>query len=180
MRFRDLYQLGEHDAEILTQEKAVSDFFEQVVSITPEVPPTLISHWITGDLFSLMNQTNEQIGSIKFRPIEFSRLIKLISDGVINPSSAKATLVEMFRTGNSPDEIVTHHGLTQISDEQELGKLVDQVISAHSDQVKEYLKGKTAISQWLFGQVMHLAGGRGNPTIIRVILGNKLNQMEKK
>jgi aspartyl-tRNA(Asn)/glutamyl-tRNA(Gln) amidotransferase subunit B len=173
-RFQEFYALGEYDAAVLVEERAVADFFEEVVALSPGVSPKVISNWITGDLFGLMNQSGLSIDRIKVDPKGLAGLIKLISEAEINQTSAKSVLAEMFESGRSAPEIVSERGLVQISDVKKIEEIVDIVVESNPDQVADYIDGKATISRWFFGQAMRLTGGRANPQILDMILMQKL------
>jgi aspartyl-tRNA(Asn)/glutamyl-tRNA(Gln) amidotransferase subunit B len=174
LRFQNYYGLSEYDAAVMVEERDVADYFEQVAALSPGVPPKLISNWISGDLFSLMNQSGLSINRIKIDPNGLAGLIQLISTAKINQTVAKSVLAEMFESGRRADEIVSERGWTQISDEKMIEEIVDAVIENSPDQVAAYINGKETISRWLFGQVMRLSGGRANPQVVDMVLMKKL------
>ncbi len=177
-RFKHEYQLGDYDAAIITEERAVADFFEQVAAKAPDVSPKMIANWISGDLFNLLNQAGSNIEQIKFRPEDLAGLLEMVMHGEINQTSAKVILSDMFNTGHPPRGIVVERKLTQISDEQFIGDVIEQILINNPDQVATYLKGKESLWGWLFGQVMRQASGRANPKVVEKILKEKLHLLK--
>lgn len=177
-RFRQQYHLSEYDAKVLVAEKAVADYFEKSAATDPEVVPKVLANWITGELFGLLNQAGVSIDSAHVSPEEFAGLISMVTTGEINQNTAKTVLAEMFTTGKSAKEIVSERGLQQISDQDFIADLVDRSLRENPEQVADYLKGKEAISQWLFGQVMRAAKGKANPKVVQDELNRKLAKLK--
>jgi aspartyl-tRNA(Asn)/glutamyl-tRNA(Gln) amidotransferase subunit B len=179
LRFIQQYRLSEYDARVLVAEQAVSDYFEQVLTVlekekASKTSPKMVANWITGELFGLLNQHNLTIEQNAITPQELADLLLLVSNADINQNTAKVVLAEMFHSGKPANEIVIEKGLTQISDSAFITGLVEQVLSSHPEQVDEFIQGKDSISRWLFGQVMRLAEGRANPHIVQQELDRQL------
>jgi aspartyl-tRNA(Asn)/glutamyl-tRNA(Gln) amidotransferase subunit B len=177
-RFRSQFSLGEYDASLLVAEKTVADFFEQTVAIAPNVSSKTIANWLTGELFSLLNQAGASIDTMRISPAGLAELLQMVGRGSINQTTAKTILEEMFNSGRSAAEIAAERGLHQISDSGAIAALVRQVLAENEEQVAAYLNGKETISRWLFGQVMRLAKGQGNPQVIRQELEHQLSTMK--
>ena len=157
-RFMTEYGLTEYDANVLTAERAVAEYFEQAVK-SRNLSPKTIANWMTGDLFALMNQASIMVGDLKVRPDALAELVGLVAAGEINQSSGKSVLSEMFRSGKPAAEIVAARGLVQVSDESLIAELVRQVLDENPGQVESFKAGKESLANWFFGQVMRKAGG---------------------
>ena len=101
-------------------------------------------------------------------------MVDMIQSGAINGKIAKTVFEEMFQTGGDPAEIVKAKGLVQVSDESAIAAFVDQVIAANPAQVQQYKEGKTAVIQYLVGQVMKTSRGKANPQMVLKLLKEKL------
>jgi len=178
-RFIADYKLRPYTAGLLVAEREVANYFEAAVSADPEIPTVKIANWLTGEFFSLLNQTGIEIQHSKVIPQSLAELVAMVERGDINATSGKEVLAEMFESGCTPTEIVDAGGLAQLSDPQAIKALVDQVLAENPQQVEQYLEGKTTISQWLFGQVMRTAGGRANPSTVRTTLNAALQSLDK-
>jgi aspartyl-tRNA(Asn)/glutamyl-tRNA(Gln) amidotransferase subunit B len=178
-RFQEQYGLNKYDAGVLTEDLPVAAFFEQVVQSAPELPAKLIANWISGDLFGLLKQAGLGIDQIRVEPKALAALARMVFQGEINQTSAKGVLAEMFASGQTPESIVGQRGLGQISDEDYLSRLVDQVLVENPAQLASYLDGKETVARWLFGQVMRLAQGRANPGKLQSLLDKKLHEQKK-
>jgi aspartyl-tRNA(Asn)/glutamyl-tRNA(Gln) amidotransferase subunit B len=178
-RFTTQYGLSDYDAGVLTADKSVADYFEQVVEKTPEVPAKTTANWISSELFALLNEAGESIETVQISPAYLGALLETVEKGQISRSSAKTILIEMFQTGRSPSEIADAHGLRQIASQEEITALVDRALAENPDQLEAYLKGKESLYRWFFGQVMRLAKGKANPQIIQQELNRRLQALKQ-
>jgi len=182
-RFINEYGLTEYDAGVLTAEKPIAEYFESAVKRNKEkVNPKSLANWMTGDLFSLMNQANTPSGDkmtvadLKVRPEALAELVGLVTAGEINQSTGKTVLSEMFQSGKDAAEIVESRGLKQVSDESLISNLVKQVLDENPDEVASFKAGKETVVNWLFGQVMRKAAGKANPQVVRGELERQLQE----
>ena len=176
-RFIEQYGLTEYDAGVLTAEKAIADYFEEAINRKSEIiNPKLIANWMTGDLFSLMNQAAISVADLKVRPDALAELVGLVTAGEINQSTGKSVLTEMFQSGKGAEEIVEAKGLKQISDECFIADLVKQTLNENPGAIASFKAGKETIVNWLFGQVMRKAQGKANPQVVRAELEKQLNE----
>jgi aspartyl-tRNA(Asn)/glutamyl-tRNA(Gln) amidotransferase subunit B len=113
-------------------------------------------------------------GLNKITPQGTGTLVRKMNEGQISGKMAKDILVEMYETGQSPEEIIDRQGLRQISDADALGKIVDKVIAGNPKQVEQYKAGKTAVLGFLVGQVMKVSKGQANPAAVNELLRVKL------
>jgi len=178
-RFRQQYGLSEYDADVLVAEPAVADYYEQAVNAAPDTTPKMVANWLSGELFSLLNQSLLPIEEIRVSPQSFGRLLQMVTQGKINQNTAKAVLEEMFNTGKEAQDIVSERGLSQISDADYIASLVSQTLDQHPEQVSTYLKGKETVSRWLFGQVMRLSRGQANPHVVQQELDRQLAALKE-
>ncbi len=177
-RFQEQYDLNAYIGELLVVEKAVADYFETAVAAAPQVSPKTIANWITGELFSLLNQSGESIESCKVKPQDLAALVQMVVRGGINQNTAKSVLAEMFQSGQPAEAIVAARGLRQISDVAQIAGLVEAVLTEHSEEVATYLAGKESVARWLFGQVMRAARGQANPQVVQQELDRQLEELK--
>lgn len=176
-RFIDEYDLTEYDAGVLTAEKDIAEYFEEAVNGLPStVTPKALSNWMTGDLFSQMNQASIAVADLKVRPEALAELVGLVTAGEINQSTGKIVLTEMFKSGKSAVEIVEERGLKQVSDEDLISVMVKNVLDENPEEVASFKAGKETIVNWLFGQVMRKTAGKANPQVVRAELERQLRE----
>ena len=172
-RFVSEYGLSEYDAEVLVAEQEVADYFEGTVSASG-VPAKTAVNWISGEIFSWLNQSGETVNSLKVSPQALGELLQLIEKGEINQNTGKSVLAEMLQSGQSAPEIVEAKGLRQVSDQDRITEMIEAVLDENPEQVAAYLGGKESLLNWFFGQVMRAAKGQANPQIVREMLNQQL------
>ena len=178
-RFIRQYNLPSYDAALLTESRALADFFETCVKLSP--PEKLaqgrtktISNWIIGELFRLLNVTGLEIGESKLTPQHLVSMLELLDQGVLSIPLAKKVFEEMFNTGKAAEQIVAEQGLTQISGAEELEAVVEQVLKDNPKAVADFKKGKEQALKFLVGQVMRSTKGRAKPDLVNDLLKEKL------
>jgi aspartyl-tRNA(Asn)/glutamyl-tRNA(Gln) amidotransferase subunit B len=171
-RFVAEYGLSAYDAGVLTDDKAVADYFEACVKAYPQAKT--VSNWITGELFRLLKETETGIEEVRITPPALAELLTLVEKGTINQNTAKAVLGEMLQSGRAAAEIVAEKGLAQISDADELGRVIDEIVAANPDPVAEYRAGKERLLGWFVGQAMKATRGKANPQLVSELLKKKL------
>ncbi len=173
-RFEQQFGLSLADANLLVSEKQVADYFEAAVAASSgAVTPRMIANWITGEIFSWLNQTGKTFAAVKVPPEGLVELLRR-AKGEINQNTAKAVLNEMLSSGKSAAQIIQERGLQQISDSDFIGELVSKVLQDHPAELENYLNGKETLANWFFGQVMRAARGQANPQVLRSELDRQL------
>ena len=171
-RFIKDYNLSEYDAGVIVSDKATSDYYEKVVK---NRGPKLVTTWVTSELFSILNKKNLTIDESPVSHDKLGELIDNIESGKVSNRLAKDIFEEMCETGKSPSDIISEKGLSQISDEGELEKLVNDVLSANPENIEKYKKGKDKLFGFFVGEAMKLSKGKANPKLLNELLKSKLN-----
>lgn len=178
-RLQEQYGLSPYDAEVLTNERIVADYFEAAVSQAPHLAPKTIANWISGEVFGLMNQAGGEFDP-HLLPVEsLVELLTYLEEGLINQPTAKMILAEMFGSGKRAKTLIKEKGLEQVSDEAQISEWISQVLRENPEQVQTYLNGKEALEQWFFGQVMRLAAGKANPKVVQQALRGQLLKLKE-
>ena len=171
-RFIKDYNLNEYDAGVIVSDKATSDYYEKVVK---NRSPKLVTTWVTSELFSILNKKNLTIDESPVSHDKLGELIDNIESGKVSNRLAKDIFEEMCETGKSPSDIISEKGLSQISDEGELEKLVNDVLLANPENVEKYKNGKDKLFGFFVGEAMKLSKGKANPKLLNELLKSKLN-----
>jgi aspartyl-tRNA(Asn)/glutamyl-tRNA(Gln) amidotransferase subunit B len=171
-RFIHDYQIPAYDAGVLTAEKALADYYEDVVKLCGK--PKQASNWVMGDVLRFLNEEKRDIRSCPITAGALADMIRLIEEGTISGKMAKDVIDEMYRTGKSPQEIIEERGLVQITDEGALAATIAGIIDASPGQVKEYRSGKEKIFGFFVGQVMKATQGKANPKLVNDLLKKML------
>lgn len=172
-RFTEEYKLNADDADILTGDRTLSDYFEDVVK-AGAVPKTA-ANWILGDLLRMLNESGLASDAIPVPPAYLQRLIALVESGKISNTAGKDVFRQMFSEGGTPEEIVERKGLSQISSQDDLVKLIKDVIAENPKSVADYRSGKKQAAGYLVGQVMKASKGRANPGMVSELLLKELD-----
>lgn len=171
-RFMSEYGLSAYDAGVLTSSRHLAEFFEACAQSYRD--PKTVSNWLTGEFLRLVNARNVEIRDVKLTPRHVVEMLELIDNGTISGKIAKTVFEEMFDTGKRAEEIVKEKGLVQISDEAELGRIVDEVLAANPGVVADYRSGKEKALAFLVGQVMKATKGKANPQLVNKLLKERL------
>ncbi|MGE5374843.1 MAG: Asp-tRNA(Asn)/Glu-tRNA(Gln) amidotransferase subunit GatB [Bacteroidota bacterium] len=176
-RFIRQYELKPQEARLLTSEKALADYFEEVVSRSKS-PAKTVSAWVAGEFMRYLNDLHIDVERIPVPAEDFARLIDLVSDKTISGNSGKAVLGEMFKNGGRPDEIVKEKNLAQVSDEGFIQEAITRILDENPKEVQQYLAGKETLLQWFMGQVARATRGKANPNVARELLIQNLNKLK--
>lgn len=174
-RFVEEYKLSAYDAEILTSERGLSDYFEEAVALYGKDPKT-ISNWMMNDLARLMNDTGKTARELTLKPTHLVELVRLLDDGKINAPTAKSLLGKIEATGKSPAAIVEEEGLGLIADADSLRTQIEAILSGAPGEVAAFRGGKESLMGWFVGQVMRATGGKADPKLTREILQELLKE----
>jgi len=171
-RLREDYGLPEHDAGLLTSSKALGDFFEAAVEAGADAKT--VSNWMMGELSAYLNTHNIEISQVPVTPAQLAAMIGMIDKGIISGKIAKSVFEEMLASGKEAEAIVRERGTTQISDEEELVRLIEEAIRENPASAHDYRSGKEKAMGFLVGQVMRKTKGRANPQLVNELLRRAL------
>ncbi len=174
-RFVTQYELPVYDADILTGERSLSDYYEAAVRAYGG-DPKRISNWLMNDVLRMINDTGIPAGELRLTPAYLAEIVKLVDSGTVNTSTGKALLEKVQASGLSPASIVEQEGLAQVSDRDAILAACEQIIADNPGQVASYRGGKTGLIGWFVGQVMRGSGGKADPQMTRSLLEELLNQ----
>jgi aspartyl-tRNA(Asn)/glutamyl-tRNA(Gln) amidotransferase subunit B len=162
-----------YDAEVLTAEKEVSDYFEEVLKGCGDAK--LASNWLSAELFGRLNKAGLDVTTSPVSAKNLAELISLIKADTISGKIAKDVLDEMFATGKEPKQIIEEKGLKQVTDTSAIEKIIDEVLAANQPSVAEYKSGKDKLFGFFVGQVMKISKGQASPGVVNELLKKKLS-----
>ena len=160
-----------YDAEILAYDVALARFFDEAVALYDGNAQTL-ANWLNGDVTGYLNAHGLELETSQLTPEHLATLVELVDNGTLSGKIAKDLLPDVM-AGAAPATLVEERGLSQISDESALERLVDGVLSAQPDLVARVRENPKAVNA-LLGQVMKESRGQANPEAVRALLGRKL------
>ena len=171
-RYAEQLGLSIYDARVLTDERAMAEYFEAAVAAGADAKA--VSNWVTGDIAAHVNANRLSIAELPLQPEQLAELVQLIDGGVISGKIAKDLLPELLAQGGSPKAIVEAQGLGMISDPAAITAIVDQLLAAHPAEVEAFRGGKTKLQGFFVGQLMKKTGGKADPKLANQILIEKL------
>jgi len=172
-RFVKEYGLPEHDADMLTQGRAIAAYFEDTVKLSGQ--PKVVSNWMMGELSRLLNAEAREIESCPIKPGKLAGMVKMLEAGVISTKIAKTVFEEMYKTGKDAETVVKEQGLVQVSDTGAIEQVIESVIKANPAQHADYKAGKEKLFGFFVGQVMKASQGKANPDVVNQLLKKKLS-----
>jgi aspartyl-tRNA(Asn)/glutamyl-tRNA(Gln) amidotransferase subunit B len=173
-RFVERFGLPAYDAGVLTSDRELADYFEACLAEFPQ--PKQVGNWVMGPLLGLLNARAITIERSPIPAGELAGLLKLVDSGAISAKTAKTVFDEMAASGRTAAAIVAEKGLSQISDETELEKVIQAVLERNPKEVEAFRGGKTKLMGFFVGEVMKATRGQANPKTVNELLRQKLNQ----
>ncbi|AVP98131.1 Asp-tRNA(Asn)/Glu-tRNA(Gln) amidotransferase GatCAB subunit B [Ahniella affigens] len=180
-RYQDALKLSAYDAHKLTEDRALSEYFESVLAAlllsgAAERAPQLAkqaANWINGELASALNDAELDIRANPLAPAELAQLIARVEDGTLSGKLAKEVFQAIWAGDGGVDQIIDQRGLKQVTDTGAIDAMLAEVLAQFPDQVAKYRAGDQKIFQFLVGQAMKATKGKANPTIV----SERLRQM---
>jgi aspartyl-tRNA(Asn)/glutamyl-tRNA(Gln) amidotransferase subunit B len=170
-RFVKRYGLSDYDAGVLTADRQLAAFYEEVAG---EADPKQAANWISGELRARLNEAGVTVSESKVAPGHLVELIGLVKNGTVSRSAAKDVLGVVFETGDPPSRIVEREGLASVGGD-ELSETVDGVIAQNPSEAERVRTGDKKVVGFLVGQVMKATGGNADGGRVRQLLLEKLN-----
>ena len=166
------FDLTNYDADGITSNIDVANYFKELLSF--KVNPKLASNWILTNLFSRLNESDIDIKNSPLKAKKLADLILRIEDKTISNNAAKKVFDEIWIQDKSVDDVIEQLGLKQISNENEIVDILNQVLQDNEAMVEEYKSGKDKAFNALIGQVMKASKGKANPGQVSQLLKEKL------
>lgn len=171
-RFIESFGLREYDALVLTQERGLADYFEEVAAVSGDQKAA--ANWVMGDMQALLKSQGRTLEDSPVTAAKLGELVALVSKGELTGKLAKDVLAQMAATGDDARTIVDREGLKAISDTGALEAIVEEIIDKNPKQAEQYRSGKTAVLQFFVGQVMKATRGQADPAVAKQTVERKL------
>lgn len=182
-RFIEDYKIRELEAKIITEDKSLADYFEEVIEFMvqgsrfiekdhqlPTINYELIAFFITGEVQKVLNKRKMEIEQLPVKSKDLAELFNLIKEGVITLNLAKDIFTKMVEEKKTAREIVEEKGLKQITSKKEIENIAKEVLKSHPAEVERYRKGKKGLFGYFIGEVMRKTKGKANPRIVNAIM----------
>ena len=180
-RFIVQYGLSRYDASLLTDSRAQADYFENCLGLFPgdadfNRKAKTVANWLLGEYARLFNVPETDIAECRVEPQHLVELLRLIDEGTLSTSMAKAVFEEMFNSGKRAGEVVGEKGLGQVSAASELEAVIEKVLGDNAQAAADYRQGKEQALKFMVGQVMRATKGQANPQVVNDLLIKRLKE----
>ena len=172
-RYLDEFKLEKDVAKIVISEKAYAEFFENLIS-AKLIQPKLAASWLVGDIFSFIKDKDLQIVDIADKSSKIIQLLEMIEKGTISSKVAKDILIEILLNNKEPVLLVKELGLEQVSDNEELERIVEEALFGEEDNIEKFQSGSDRVLGYFVGKCLKATKGKGNPKVINDLLIKKL------
>ena len=175
LKYIDKYNMSEYDAGVLSKQRDISDYFEEVLE--SGVDTTLAVNFVTTAILSTLNKLEINISELFITPKMLSEVIKLVSENKLSMDAAKKLLYEAIDKKTDPVELVKKQGLSQINDEDKLLELITGIMDENPEVVRQYVEdGNMSAVNFFVGQTMKKSNRQANPNISREIISKELER----
>ncbi len=177
-RFADQYSLPAYDAGVLTESRALGDYFEQTAGALAERNAErykLVSNVIMTEVLRVLTEEKADIEDFAIAPARLAGLVELFAAGTISSKNVKDIFAEMRISAKTAEEISREKGFVQISDTSFLEDAIAQVLAGNEGQVAAYRAGKVNLFGFFVGETMKLTKGKANPKMVNELLRQKLD-----
>ena len=163
--------LSNYDAEILVKDKEISDYFEQCLTLQMDAKKA--ANWIITQILGYINKNNTNINDLYLTPKRLKDLIDELDKKTISSKQAKEIFEKVIEEKKEVSDFISKEN-AQISDKDELTKMIEEILANNQSQIAEYKNGRTNIFDYFVGQVMKQTRGKANPVLTKEILTEKL------
>jgi aspartyl-tRNA(Asn)/glutamyl-tRNA(Gln) amidotransferase subunit B len=178
IRFITDYELSEHIAQVLIDNKELADFLEAAVKIYSS--PREIANWVVTELMGFIDIDSKEKGSSVFSELKIEAkhiadLAKMVEQNIVNRSTAKMILSQIIKTGEMPSQVAEKTNASKINDRSVLLEAIESIFSSEKSAVKDAKQNPNA-ANFLLGKVMRLTKGRADPKIALNLIKRKLSE----
>lgn len=166
------YGLSEYDANIIIKEKDYADYFEECINLGMD--KKIAANWLIVQIIAYLNKYDITLKEFYLKPSFLNQIIKELNNGNISSKQAKEIFFKALEEEKEPKNFISKDN-AQISNKDELIKIIDTILDRSSSQIEEYRNGKTNLFDYFVGQVMKETRGKANPVLTKEILKDKLD-----
>jgi aspartyl-tRNA(Asn)/glutamyl-tRNA(Gln) amidotransferase subunit B len=168
------YELSEYDAGVLTQEKEIADYFEEVAKTSSKAKES--ANWVINDVLRELRERNMEIAQFPVTAAMMGELMELLGSNTINMPTARKVFAKLVETGEgSPKEIVEKEGLAQVSDTSVIEEALEEAIKSNEKAVADIESGKYQTAGFFVGKIMQALKGKGDPKVIGEVIAKRFN-----
>lgn len=177
-RYTSELGLSEYDASLLTNDRSVANFYEELISVSKNYKSA--ANWVIGPVQSLLNESGKEISELGIPAGAIADIIQLVDEGKINNTAATQQIFPALAgSPNKPvNDIARELNLFIDTNEDDLDAFIEQAVNKYPDKVAEYNKGKKGVLGLFMGEVMKVSGGKIDPKTANKLLINKLESLK--
>jgi aspartyl-tRNA(Asn)/glutamyl-tRNA(Gln) amidotransferase subunit B len=169
-RFISAFGLTPYDAEVLTGNLGLADFFEKAAAVAPKGAVKTVANLLSTEMLARLNAENKSAADAPFPPQHLGQLAALVAAGTLSSKGAKDVFAKMWETGKEPQALVAELGLSQVSDDKQIMEWVKAAVAANPKAAADVKGGKDAAVGSLVGAVMKLSKGKANPALVNKLI----------
>ncbi|MDO5439901.1 MAG: Asp-tRNA(Asn)/Glu-tRNA(Gln) amidotransferase subunit GatB [Erysipelotrichaceae bacterium] len=172
-RYLNEYKLSEYDTNLLLANKMMSSFFDEAMKSATN--PKNLCNLLTSELVGLLQKDETPIEKSPVTPVNLAKLSNILDKGEISSKQAKEVLEEML-SGKDPETIINEKGIKQVSNQDEILKIVKEVLDENPQSIEDFKNGKDRALGFMVGQVMKKSKGQANPKMASELLTKELSE----
>ncbi|MGN1371525.1 MAG: Asp-tRNA(Asn)/Glu-tRNA(Gln) amidotransferase subunit GatB [Candidatus Coprovivens sp.] len=172
-KYIDKFGLSSYDAGVLVKEKAISDYYEECVELG--IDAKVASNWVTVNIVGELNKEDKSISEFYITPSMLKQITDALATGILSSKQAKEVFFKAIENNKEPKNFISKEN-AQISDKDELTRIICEIMDNSSTQIEQYKAGKTNLFDYFVGQVMKNTRGKANPVMTKEIITDELNK----
>lgn len=172
-KYMDEYNLSSYDATVLVKDKNISDYFDKCLEIG--IDAKMAANWVSVNIIGELNKEDISILDFYITPSMLKQITDATSKGMISSKQAKEVFFKAIESKKEPKNFISKEN-AQISDEDELTKIIVDILDNNPTQIEQYKNGKDNLFDYFVGQVMKNTRGKANPVITKEILHKELDK----
>lgn len=175
LKYIEKYKMSEYDAKVLSKDRKISDYFEEVLSHDSDID--LSVNFVTTTVLGTLNKLEISLDEFTITPTMLSGVIKLVHEGDISLDHARKILYQAIDEKKDPLELIKKQNLHQIDDESELLKLITGIMEENKEIVRQYVEeGNNGAINFFIGQTMKRSNRQANPNKSKDIIIKELER----
>jgi aspartyl-tRNA(Asn)/glutamyl-tRNA(Gln) amidotransferase subunit B len=173
-RYQEVLGLPLYDAEVLTAEREMAEYFEIVAEVSEA--PKASANWVMTELMRELNQNQRSVSQSPVKAQQLGKLVRLVESKSISGKIGKTVFQEMWASGKEPDQIIKEKGLVQITDESVIMSWIQEIMDKNPQAVVDYRAGKSKLFGFFVGELMKLSKGKASPELANQLLQKELGK----
>jgi len=170
-RYAREFGLPEYDADVLSRELEIADYFESAAKSSGD--PKKAGNWVKDEVLGILNKQDIAIGEFNVSANDLGRLILLLNEGKLTSRMAKQVFEHMYAENLKPDNVIEKYGYKPV-DVGDLPAIVEKVFADNAESVQKILGGNDRVKGHLVGQVMKATKGQAPPQEVNKLIDEML------